>query len=372
MADTTYVRRFSRTERALHWVNAPAFFLLLATGLVLYVPALSDAIGRRGLIKATHLYVAIGWVAALLVVWLEGDRRGLRETRRELERLDIDDARWLAGWAARQGRFNAGQKGHAIGQAAFAILFVVSGALLWLGERNTTLRFSGTIVLHDALTYIATVMVAGHLYLALLAPSTRHSLRGIVRGTVRESWARELHPKWVGTRPATVRERWPRPGVRRFLIGLAVLVAGVGAYAAVRPHTAARATASAFPPAPVPPAIARGTALVDHALALDQGGHVAAAVPRYARAARILPGEANIRTYYGWALARTGHTRLAMEQLRAAVRLDPSLPATRLYLGAVLKRTGQRPQARAQLERAIALDPGGPTGAAARQLLADG
>ncbi len=152
MADTTYVRRFSRTERALHWVNAPAFFLLLATGLVLYVPALSDAVGRRGLIKAIHVYIAIGWVAALLIVCLAGDRRGLRETRRELERLGLDDARWLAGWSAPQGRFNAGQKVHAIVQAAFAVLFVVSGALLWLGERNTTLRFSGTIVLHDALT----------------------------------------------------------------------------------------------------------------------------------------------------------------------------------------------------------------------------
>jgi len=75
MADPTYVRRFSRTERTLHWVNAPGFFLLLATGLLLYVPSLSDAVGRRGLIKAIHLYVAIGWVGGLLVVFLAGGRR---------------------------------------------------------------------------------------------------------------------------------------------------------------------------------------------------------------------------------------------------------------------------------------------------------
>lgn len=83
-------------------------------------------------------------------------------------------------------------------QAAFGILFVVSGALLWLGERNTALRFSGTIVLHDWLTYAATILVAGHLYLSLLAPSARPSLRGMVRGVVRASWARA--PSQVGRR----------------------------------------------------------------------------------------------------------------------------------------------------------------------------
>ena len=36
-----FVRRFSRTERTLHWVNAAGFLLLLATGLILYLPRLS-------------------------------------------------------------------------------------------------------------------------------------------------------------------------------------------------------------------------------------------------------------------------------------------------------------------------------------------
>lgn len=165
---------------------------------MLYVPALSDAVGRRPLVKAMHLCIAIGWGLALLVVVLAGDRRALRQTRRELERFDLDDVRWLGGWPAPQGRFNAGQKVHAVAQAAIAVLFAFSGVLLWLGERNTTLRLDGTIVLHDALTYVATILVVGHLYLALIAPHTRPALRGMIRGTVRESWARTQHPKWIG------------------------------------------------------------------------------------------------------------------------------------------------------------------------------
>lgn len=191
-----YVRRFNRTERAVHWIHAAAFFALLATGLALYLPALSGAIGRRELVKDVHLIVAIGWMVALLAVSLGGDRGSLRRSLAELEVFDRHDLRWLRGRRAPQGRFNAGQKLHAVLQAAFAVLFTVSGVLLWLGERNTTFRLSGTVVLHDGLTFLALLFVVGHLYLALVHPSTRPALRGIVRGTVRRDWAAEHHSRW--------------------------------------------------------------------------------------------------------------------------------------------------------------------------------
>ena len=44
-----YIHRFSRTERTLHWVHAAAFFVLLGSGLVLYLPKLSELVGRRAL-----------------------------------------------------------------------------------------------------------------------------------------------------------------------------------------------------------------------------------------------------------------------------------------------------------------------------------
>ena len=70
------VRRFSRTERLLHWTNALGFFFLLASGLVLYVPALSIAIGRRLLIQRLHFYAGLVWIGALARHRLLGDRRG--------------------------------------------------------------------------------------------------------------------------------------------------------------------------------------------------------------------------------------------------------------------------------------------------------
>ena len=193
------VRRFGPTERALHWVHAAGFLAMLGTGLVLYLPALSEAIARRNLVKNLHLGAAILWAVAIVLVLVLGDRRRLAADWREIETLDADDRRWLRGKRAPQGRFNAGQKLNALLTAAFAVLFVVSGFFLWLGERDHRFLLDGTGTVHETLTLVSVALLVGHLYLAVLHPSTRHALRGITTGDVREEWAREHHPKWVET-----------------------------------------------------------------------------------------------------------------------------------------------------------------------------
>jgi formate dehydrogenase subunit gamma len=194
---TRYRRRFSRTERTLHWANAIGFFVLLATGLVLYLPSLSIAVGRRPLVQSVHFWSGIAWITVLVLIALAGDRRGMLRTAREIDGFDRDDFRWLLGRRpAPQGRFNAGQKVNAVLTLAFATLFLVSGLLLWFGERDTRLRFASTVVLHDGLMYASLALLLGHLYLAVIHPTTRHALRGITVGTVSEDWAARHHSKW--------------------------------------------------------------------------------------------------------------------------------------------------------------------------------
>ncbi len=191
-----YVRRFSRTERLLHWANALGFFVLLASGLILYLPSLAVIVGRRPLIKDIHFWSGIGWVTMLALIVVLGTRRGLARTARELDAFDADDLRWLRGKRAPQGRFNAGQKINATLTAAYTVLFFVSGLLLWLGERDTRFRFASTVVLHDGLMYVSVILLVGHLYLALIYPATRHALRGMTVGTVDRRWAARHHAKW--------------------------------------------------------------------------------------------------------------------------------------------------------------------------------
>ena len=190
-----YVKRFSPVERLLHWVNALGFFFLLATGLILYLPRLSMLVSRRQEIQYIHFWGGVAWLVALAAIVLLGARR-LLATARELDTFDTDDLRWLRGRGAPQGRFNAGQKINAILTAAFAILFGVSGLLLWFGEQDTRYRFASTVILHDGLMYVSLLLLVGHLYLALIHPATRHALRGMAVGNVRADWAARHHAKW--------------------------------------------------------------------------------------------------------------------------------------------------------------------------------
>ena len=179
---------------------------MLATGLVLYIPAWASWFGRRNLVKNVHLATAVVWVIAIATVIVVGNRKALANTWRHAETIDGDDRRWLRGGKAPQGRLNAGQKVNTIVTVAFALLFALTGFLLWLGERDHRFLFAGTGALHDLLTFISIAILVGHLYLALIHPSTRPALRGMVKGDVDLDWAERHHTKWVAEVQAEVDE----------------------------------------------------------------------------------------------------------------------------------------------------------------------
>jgi formate dehydrogenase subunit gamma len=197
-----YVRRFSAGERCLHWLLAGTFLTMLASGLVLYLPALTTFAAQRVLWKSVHLGAAIAFWAGLALL-LPLNLRTFRASAGEIDRFDDDDRRWLV-WSLRgrgpeppQGRFNAGQKLNAAVVAGLLVVFTASGLLMYLQETDAAVRGrTSAILVHDIATWIAVPLVAGHLFLVLLNPSTRHSLRGMVLGSVRRDWARRHHSKW--------------------------------------------------------------------------------------------------------------------------------------------------------------------------------
>ncbi len=176
--------RFDLTQRAVHWVHATAFVILLVTGLCLYLPSLAEIVGRRPLVKSIHIYTAIAWAIALALIVVFGDRRSLWRAARELDDLT-------------PSRMNVGQKLNSIVTAAFALLFALSGFFLWYGERDTRFRIPQALLVHDWLLYVSFFLFVGHLFLAVIYPRTRHSLSGITRGWVDEDWALEHHRTWA-------------------------------------------------------------------------------------------------------------------------------------------------------------------------------
>ncbi len=205
------IERFNFTERGLHWTHSISFLLLLLTGVFLYFPALSALAGRLNLAHLTvlNLHVLCGafYIGGPLVWWIFGDRRALRRDLHALDVWDEDDVRFLRspaaivmeGAAPPQGRFNAGQKINTILLGAAAIGFGVTGVILW--QSNTHIfpgwAVQGSVNLHDLLALLTTALVAGHIYLAALHPTTRPGLSGILSGNVDRAWARRHHPKWV-------------------------------------------------------------------------------------------------------------------------------------------------------------------------------
>ena len=188
----------------MHWVLAIAFFVLLWTGFLMSVPALSGDV-TRPVAKAWHIDAAIALaVAFVLLLLVQG--KVLARTISQLERFDRDDWRWLVEIPRRvmfgtpappQGRFNAGQKLNTALVSGLMVVSYITGFLLWLGERNTTYRFAGTFGVHNDVMWCLMVLVAGHLYMALLNPPTRAAMAGMLRGSVDRAWALRHHPKWV-------------------------------------------------------------------------------------------------------------------------------------------------------------------------------
>jgi formate dehydrogenase subunit gamma len=216
------VQRFGATERRLHTIHAWAFSVLLLTGFVLYLPFLAQIVSDRPLMKGIHLVTAVAWLTALALVAVLGDGAAMRQTRRDIERFDADDVLFVRtrGRSRTAGRFNGGQKAHAIAQAGLTVLFTVSGVLLYLGERDTAFRLPGTIALHDAATLLLAVLVAGHI---MQATSHPQSLEGIRRGTVRASYAAAHHPRWDAVQASAD----PETGAGAFGVGRIALATGI-------------------------------------------------------------------------------------------------------------------------------------------------
>lgn len=197
------IHRFSGAERTFHWLLAVTFFIMLGTGLALFVPRLADVMARP-VAKEWHVNAALALAAGVFALFAAHWPR-LRATMRDLDRFDRDDARWLFGWsrlwrrtpAPPQGRFNAGQKLNSALIAGLMVIEFITGGLLLLGERNTSYRFAGTVIVHNWVTWILIALVVGHLYMAMVNRSTRHAMRGIVVGDVDRDWARRHHEKWV-------------------------------------------------------------------------------------------------------------------------------------------------------------------------------
>jgi formate dehydrogenase subunit gamma len=196
------IERFCKTPRWFHWSFVVPFLGLAGSGAAL---ALREPLGlgeeaTQSLVRA-HLALAACWLLAPPLVLLSGQTRAALADLLAPLRFGRDDLRWLAlqplaalGRAELPpaGKLNGGQKLNALLAANVSIGLAATGLWLW--------RHPGALVpwlAHLALFALWLPAFAGHFYLAVLHPPTRHALRAMFAGDVDLDWARHHHPLWV-------------------------------------------------------------------------------------------------------------------------------------------------------------------------------
>ena len=195
------VRRFTRSELAVHWTLAVSVLLMILSGI-----ALGVNIGHAAAFPV-HVGSVFLLAGGVLLAMLAGDRPALRRAARQLRRLDAEDRRWLA-WAPRNllggggdppavGRFNAGQKLNAMVIGTLLVASTGSGFYWWAKLHGVFSNSNLDGAVHNVAGVAIIVLVCGHLYMAVLNPATRHALRGITTGSVDAGWAAEHHPAWL-------------------------------------------------------------------------------------------------------------------------------------------------------------------------------
>jgi len=185
-----HLRRFKRfvlPELALHWVNGIPFLVLLATGGAMLCTRLLH-LDNSGLdlVITIHKVAAACWAILVpltiilrpkvhwqhirpMLKWGAGDAVWMLQSVRSLidKKAEVPPA----------GRFNTGQKINACLVMLYFVVFTVTGSsMIWHGSA----LFPWYV--HTFFFLSAMGSVGGHLYLALINPSTRIALAGIFHG----------------------------------------------------------------------------------------------------------------------------------------------------------------------------------------------
>lgn len=201
--------RFDRVERAVHWVNASLFGLLVLTGAALYLAPLQAVIGRRELVEQVHVYTGLALPVPVLAALAGSWGRGLRADLARINRWVPDDRRWLrealrhasrrrADAGNRLGKFNPGQKLNAAFTAGAGLVMLGTGCVLrWYRPFPLDWRMGATFV-HNWLALAFVVVIAGHVTLAV---SDREAMGSMLSGRVDSSWAATHAPGWLAEVP---------------------------------------------------------------------------------------------------------------------------------------------------------------------------
>jgi len=195
------IPRYRPMQRLSHWIFVAAFFVLLFSGLALFVPAVSEwTASANG--RFAHRVAAV--VLMLVpVFYLLTDRKGLAQLLRDSFTYDKDDRAWFKhfipyvfGKATNlppQGRINAGEKLHHAAIILGFLVISISGLMLWFWDGMSAPMRLTTLMVHDVSMLALAVLTVGHVFFVFVYGA----FSGMWSGFVTELYARVEHSKWL-------------------------------------------------------------------------------------------------------------------------------------------------------------------------------
>jgi formate dehydrogenase subunit gamma len=199
------ILRFARGEMMLHWSIALPFMVCFATGVTMkfFYNLHSDSLFREAL-SFLHR-VAGGCLAVFPGLAI---LRNWRDYKVHIHNVKvgfswtIDDLKWLflVGPATvskrivlpEQRKFNAAERLNFMMVLVTYPLFVGTGLFLVTHGVDHFLPW----VLHISMSLVAPLLMFGHIYMAVVNPSTRVGLSGMLTGRVDREWAKHHYQRW--------------------------------------------------------------------------------------------------------------------------------------------------------------------------------
>ncbi|HEY0323107.1 MAG TPA: formate dehydrogenase subunit gamma [Pyrinomonadaceae bacterium] len=186
--------------RVLHWAVAISFILSLLTGFAIYSPYLfrwlAPLFGGGPTTRFLHpwfglafdfffLFQFLNWFAPMR--WTATDSRFMRRLKEyatNKEKLEPEDT----------GFFNGGQKLYFWAIAISAVLFLITGVLMWFDHVVPRIVVAISYVIHD----IAALIMLGGFIIHVYEGTAQQpgTFQAMTDGTVSKEWAWTHHPAW--------------------------------------------------------------------------------------------------------------------------------------------------------------------------------
>lgn len=209
---TRYIQRHSALARFTHYVHVTACIVLILSGLVIFVPAIAQAVGQGAVqaIRIGHRVFAVAFIAVPLISLIRAPGGFAHMVREMVAPWDADDRRFMRLFVPylfapkkihmpKQHETKSGQRLADGTLVLVAILIAISGVVLWAGKFVAPEVFRIALLVHDVSFVLITILVIGHAYLGsgLFQP-----YRGVARvmfkdGLISEADARYHWGYWA-------------------------------------------------------------------------------------------------------------------------------------------------------------------------------